>query len=158
MNATKVREPKMSKCSLIQNCLGRYFDGELSPVERRMVEDHLKECGQCNQNLQEIRVIAGAFQKGMPVPPVPSTLNLKIMAKARAQIDIAPSGWSFLRFWRNWSPTMRLAAISVAVIACYIGIVISGRLLPSARPATAEMGWISMTAQGPIVKAYMGTK
>jgi anti-sigma factor RsiW len=148
----------MSSCRVIQNRLGRYFDGELSPVERHMIEDHLKQCGQCSQNLQEIHAIAKAFRTGMSVPPVPSTLNPKMMAKARAQVDSAPSALSFLLFWENWSLALRLAAIGVAAIACYIGAVINSSSLPSTRSATAEMRWIDMTAQGPIVKAYMGTK
>jgi anti-sigma factor RsiW len=154
---TKVREPIMSDCRAIQNSLGRYFDGELSPVEQCMAEDHIKQCGECSEILQEIRTIAGAL-KGMPVLPVPSTLNRKILAKARAQFNSPPSAWNSLWFWKHWSLAMRLAAISVAAIACYIAVVISDSSLPAAQSAAAEMRWISMTAQGPIVKAYMGTK
>jgi anti-sigma factor RsiW len=147
----------MSNCRAIQKLLGRYFDGELSPFERRMVEDHLRQCSQCRQSLQEIHAIAGAFQKAMPVPPVPSALNQKIMAETRAQVGSAPSAWLFLRFWKNWSFTMRLTAIGVVAVACYIGVVIGGSSLQSTRSAAAEMRWISMTAQVPIVKAYMGS-
>jgi anti-sigma factor RsiW len=146
----------MSDCRTIQNRLGRYFDGELSPVEHRLVADHLKQCSRCSQDLQEIRAIAGAFQEGMPAPPIPSTLNQRIMARARAQVGSAPSAWSFLLFWKNWSFSMRLAAMGVAAAACYVGLVIGSSSQSPNRSTGAEMKWIGMTSQGPIVKAYMG--
>jgi anti-sigma factor RsiW len=147
----------MSACRMIQNRLGRYFDGELLPVEHRLIEDHLKQCGRCSQTLQEIRAVAGAFQDAMPVPPVPPALNQRIMAKARAQADSAPSAWSFLWFWKNWSFSMRLAAMGVAAAACYVGLAIGASSPPSTRSTGAEMKWIGMTSQEPIIKAYMGS-
>jgi anti-sigma factor RsiW len=157
MHATKVREPKMSDCHAIQGRLGRYFDGELSPVEHRLVEDHLKHCGRCSQDLQEIRAIVEAFQEGMSVPPVPSDLNRRIMAKARVQAERVPSVWSFLWFWKSWSFSMRLAAMGVAAAACYVGLIIGDSSQPSTRSTGAEIKWIGMTSQGPIVKAYIGS-
>jgi anti-sigma factor RsiW len=147
----------MSDCHAIQDLLGRYFDGELPPGERHLIEEHLKQCGRCRQSLQEIRAIAGAFQEGMTVPPVPSALTRKIMAKARVQVDSAPAEWSPLWFWKNWSFSMRLAAMGVAVAACYVGLAISSSSQSSTRSTGAEMKWIGMTSQGPIVKAYMGS-
>jgi anti-sigma factor RsiW len=146
----------MSDCRAVQNRLGRYFDGELSPFEHRLVEDHLNQCSGCSAALQEFRAIAEAFQEGMPVPPVPSGLSRRIMADARAQVGSAPSAWSFLWFWKNWSFSMRLAAMGVAAAACYVGIAIGSSSQPSTRPTGVEMKWIGLTSQGPIVKAYMG--
>jgi anti-sigma factor RsiW len=146
----------MSDCRAIQNRLGRYFDGELSPVERRMVEDHLKQCSRCSVDLQEIREIAGVFQKGI-APPVPLDLTQRIMEKARTQIDAALPVWSFPDFWKSWSFSMRFVAVGVASAACYIGIAIGSASLPATRRAGDEMKWIGMMSQGPIVKAYMGS-
>ena len=146
----------MSDCRAIKDRLGRYFDRELSHSERRLIEDHLKQCDRCRADLQEIRYIAGIVREGMPVPPVPSGLSRRIMAEARAQVGNAPSAWSFLLFWKNWSFSMRLAAMGVAAAACYVGLAIGSSSQPSTRPTSAEMKWIGMTSQGPIVKAYMG--
>ena len=147
----------MLDCRAIKDRLGRYFDGELSPVEHRLVEDHLQQCSRCSADLQEIRDIAGIVREGMPVPPVPSGLSRRIMAEARAQVGNAPSAWSFLLFWKNWSFSMRLAAMGVAAAACYIGLAISSGSQLSTQSTSAEMKWIGMTSQGPIVKAYMGS-
>jgi anti-sigma factor RsiW len=146
----------MTECRAIQSRLGRYFDGELSHTERRLVEDHLKECGRCSANLQEICEIAGAFQKGMSTPPVPPDLTQGIMQEARKQVGCTPPVRSFLGFWKNWSFGVRFAAMGVAAAACYVGIVIGSASPSAVRRAGEEMKWIGMTSQGPIVKAYMG--
>jgi len=147
----------MSDCRAMKDRLGRYFDRELSHFERRLIEDHLKQCDRCSADLQEIRDIARIVQEGMPVSPVPSGLSRRIMAEARAQVGSAPSAWSFIWFWKNWSFSMRLAAMGVAAAACYVGLAISSSLQPSTQSIGAEMKWIGMTSQGPIVKAYMGS-
>jgi anti-sigma factor RsiW len=147
----------MSNCRTIRILLGRYFDRELSDPERRLVEDHLKQCSRCSVELQQIRKIAGAFREGMAVPQVPSDMTQRIMAKAREQVGTTSSGWEFLYFWGKWSLSMRLAAIGVATIACYVGIVISSASLPSTRRAGDDMQWVGMTAQEPIITAYVGS-
>jgi anti-sigma factor RsiW len=146
----------MPNCRAIKNRLGRYFDEELSPVERRLIDDHLKQCSRCSADLQEIREIAGIFHEGATAPPVPPGLTQRIMRKARTQVDGVPAAWSFLGFWKNSSFSMRLAAMGVALAACYIGLAIGSSSQTSTRSTSAEMKWIGMTSQGPIVKAYIG--
>jgi len=146
----------MRDCRATQNRLGRYFDGELSPVERTLVEDHLKQCSRCSADLQEIHEVAGVFHEGI-APPVPSDLTQRIMEKAREQVDSALPGYSLLWFWKNWSFPMRFAAVAVAAAACYIGIVIGSASLPSTRRTGDEFKWIGMTSRGPIVTAYVGS-
>lgn len=147
----------MLDCRAIQNRLGRYFDGELSPVERRLVENHLKQCTQCSADLQEIREIAGVFQEGIPALPVPSDLTQRIMEKARTHVDRALPGSSLHWFWKNWSFSKRFAALGVAAAACYIGLLFGSASLPSTRRAGDEMQWIGITSRGPIVTAYVGS-
>jgi anti-sigma factor RsiW len=152
------KELLMPDCRTIRIILGRYFDSELSDPERRLVEEHLKQCSRCSAEHQQICEIADAFRKEMPAPPAPSGITQRIMEKAREQVGVAFPVWDFFCFWKNWPLSMRFAAIGVATIACYIGIIIGSSSLPSTRSATVEMSWIGMTSQGPIVKAYMGTE
>jgi predicted anti-sigma-YlaC factor YlaD len=146
----------MPECRTIRNSLGRFFDGELSHTESRQIEDHLKQCSQCSLELQQIRELAGAFREAMPASPVAPDLTRRIVAKAHAQFENDLSGSNF-PFWRNWSLSLRLAALGVASVACYIGLAIGSSSLPSTRSATAETRWIGMTSQEPIVKAYTGS-
>jgi anti-sigma factor RsiW len=147
----------MSDCRAIMSRLGRYYDGELSPVECRGIENHLKKCSRCSADLQEIREIAGVFQEGMPASPVPSDLTQRILEKARTQVDDAAPGWRFLRFWKNWSFSMRFSAVAVSAAACCLGIVLGSASLPSTHRAGDEMQWVGMTSQEPIITAYVGS-
>jgi anti-sigma factor RsiW len=147
----------MPNCRAIQNRLGRYFDGELSLVERRLVANHLQQCGRCSQSLHAIREIAGVFPKTMQSAPVPSDLTLRIMEKARMQVGGALQGRRFFGFWENWSFSMRFAAVGVAAAACYIGIVIGSTSMPYAGRAGDEMQWVGMASPGSIANAYIGS-
>jgi anti-sigma factor RsiW len=147
----------MPDCPTIKSCIGRYFDGELSPLERHLVEDHLKQCSLCREDLLEIGKIAGVIQKGIMIPAVPSGLSQKIMQRAAAQVDNPLSRQGFFWLWRSWSFPMRLASVAVTAAACYIGLVLGSASLPSTRSPGDEMRWISMTSRGPIITAYVGS-
>lgn len=147
----------MPECREIKDRLGRYLDGELPPVERRLVENHLRKCSRCSSELQELRAIAGLFQESMHTPAVPPGLTQMVMKRAHAQIDGGLPIWNFLLFWRNWSFGMRLAALGVAAVACYVGLMIGSSSLPSTRSPGAELTWIRMTSQEPIARAYTGS-
>jgi predicted anti-sigma-YlaC factor YlaD len=146
----------MADCRIIRNRLGRYLDGELSEPERHTIEAHLKQCSRCKAVLQEMSDLSDLFKHGVPAPPIPSYLTGKIIAKAKEELDGNLPGWSFLLFWRNWSLSMRFAALGVATVACYIGLVIGNSSAPSTPRAGDEMKWIGMTSGEPIVTAYVG--
>ena len=154
---TKRKGNQMPDCRAINKKLGRYFDGELPPIERRSVDDHLERCSRCRTELQGIREVVDAFQEGISVPPVPSDLAQRIMGKARTRVGIASAGWGLIWFWKKWSFSMCFAAVAVAAAACYIGIVIGGASPPSVRQTGDEMRWIDMSSRGPIVTAYEGS-
>jgi anti-sigma factor RsiW len=147
----------MSDCHGISERLGRYFDGELTPSERRSVEDHIEQCGRCRASLEEIREISGTFREGMAVPPAPLDLTRRIMARAQTQIAGTPPRWRSLLFWRDWSLSLRLAALGVAAAACYIGIFIGSSAMAPAQRASDDMKWVDMSSRGPIVTAYEGS-
>ncbi len=148
----------MFDCRQINNRLGRYHDGELPLAERLLVESHLQGCRLCSQQLDEIRDVSRIFQQALVIPPVPGALAHRIMAQAHAQAAATSSAWDLLVFWRDWSFSMRFAAVAVSVAACYLGLVIGSASLPSPRSAGDEMQWVSMTSRGPIVAAYVGGK
>ena len=147
----------MSDCRSIRKRLGGYFDGELTPSDRRTVEDHLEQCSRCRANLEGIREISEILLDGMSIPPVPPDLAQTIMRKAKAQTEGTLPGSSFYLFWRNWSVPMRLAAMGVAAAALCIGVIIGNASLPSSRSTADEVPWIHMSSRGPIVTAYIGS-
>jgi anti-sigma factor RsiW len=156
MSVEPRKELFMSDCRGIKERLGRYFDAELTPSERRSVEDHLEQCSRCRAGLEEIREISGIFREGMDAPPAPLDLTRRIMGRAQAEIDGSLPGRSFLLFWRDWSLPMRFAALGVAAVACYIGMFISSSSLTSAQRPSDDMKWVDMSSREPIVSAYVG--
>jgi anti-sigma factor RsiW len=63
----------------IQMRLHAFFDGELSPGEKAAVQDHLRECGECRDELdalQGLPVLGGA-------PALPYDFTGKILARIR---------------------------------------------------------------------------
>jgi anti-sigma factor RsiW len=145
----------MLDCRRMKKLLGRYFDDELSPDERLLLEAHLKQCSRCRTELQAIGEIAGAFRKNITIPPVPPHLAQRIMEKARAQVK-GPYLLRLFLFWKNWSFSMRCAAVGVAAAACYIGIAIGRDSLSAAPHSEEEMRWITMSHWEPISTAYTG--
>lgn len=57
-------------CHAFKQLMSRYFDGELSDVESRELEDHLKRCRECGDELkcmdQCIRVIRKVMKEETP--------------------------------------------------------------------------------------------
>ena len=145
----------MSGCRQIKNRLGRYYDGELPLTECLLVKRHLQDCRLCSRELEEIRKLSMSFQRALVIPPVPEALAHRIMAQAREQAGGTLPAWGLFRFWRDWSLSMRFAAVAVSATACYIGLAIGSASLLS-RSAGDEMQWIGLTSRGPIVTAYVG--
>ena len=48
---------------LCESTLRAYRDGELDPVERSKVENHMADCPQCRRNLEEIAAAAGRVEE-----------------------------------------------------------------------------------------------
>ena len=147
----------MFDCRQIKRRLGRYHDGELPPAERVLVERHLQGCQLCSQELEGIREVSRAFQRGLVIPPVPPALTHRIMAQAHAHAGRTSRARDLFRFWSDWSFSMRFAAVAISAAACYIGLVLGSASLPSSRSLGDETQWIGMTSRVPIVTAYMGS-
>lgn len=57
----------------IREALGRYLEGELAPVERRVVERHLSECATCREEHRELRATVDLL-RSLPDPEPPASL------------------------------------------------------------------------------------
>ena len=113
----------MFSCSRIQKQLGAYLDGELSPKRRTAVERHLVRCLLCRIALENLRRLERALEN-IKVPPAPSDLAWRIMAKARAH-QSGESEQNVIRLGRRlptsgvWS--FRIAAAAVLVFGLGVG-------------------------------------
>jgi anti-sigma factor RsiW len=89
------------KCSKIQNLLSPYLDGELDIPRATEVEDHLRRCAQCQQALEELRLIltrAGDLATAPMTADLWPAIEREILAQpvpkpARAPRPVLLSGW-----------------------------------------------------------------
>lgn len=132
-------------CRTAQSKLNRYLDGELSVRDRDHVEQHLRGCLSCRNELERLRVVAGAMAT-LPEPPeVPALFAERVMN--RAARDRVGKGL-LLTFWQSVSPPMRIAAAAVLVIGLGVGIGMGWRTSIPPTVRTAE------TAQPNALDAY----
>lgn len=84
---------KKSEHEWVGETLSAYIDGELAGRERARVEQHLKECQACAENLRTLRQTV-ALLKELPVIPAPRSFAVRPRV-ARPRPAPAPSGWGY---------------------------------------------------------------
>ena len=62
---------ELMDCNSIKPLISAYYDGDVTPEERALVERHLARCEGCSRALAEYRVIGGDLRAlSVPAPPV----------------------------------------------------------------------------------------
>jgi anti-sigma factor RsiW len=84
---------KKSEHQWVGESLSAYIDGELTPRERTRVEQHLKECPACAEDLRTLRQTV-ALLKELPVIPAPRSFAVRPRV-ARVRPAVAPSAWGY---------------------------------------------------------------
>ncbi len=105
-------------CNRARICLHRYLRDELSPRQKKRIEDHLQKCPECRKKLETTRQFTGIFGSISSFPPVPedfaSRTVLRAIQENKAQSRQEVSRYYFLlpqtrtRLWR--------AAIAAAIV------------------------------------------
>ena len=62
---------------------GAYVCDALEPEERRELEEHLRECGPCAQEVAEFRAVAAVLGAALAVPPPD-----RLLAAVRANLAV----------------------------------------------------------------------
>jgi anti-sigma factor RsiW len=118
------------ECSSISELLDKYFDQEVTPEERSLVEGHLPDCSACRMALdtmQNLRIliknpVEEAVEKET-FPWVWEKIEKGIQRKER------PGLWDFLRSWLDVTPLLKRKVLIPAVAAVVIVILITAPLL-----------------------------
>jgi anti-sigma factor RsiW len=118
------------ECSSISRLLEKYFDQEVTPEERSLVEGHLPDCSACRMALdtmQNLRIliknpVEEAVEKET-FPWVWEKIEKGIQRKER------PGLWDFLRSWLDVTPLLKRKVLIPAVAAVVIVILITAPLL-----------------------------
>ena len=73
-------------CQEIANLKDAYLDGELDPVTSQKVEQHLRECGKCEQAYEVEAAMAHAISQTAPYYKAPIELRERIQLSLREAI------------------------------------------------------------------------
>ena len=128
----RVKGPMTMDCSKAKRKLNRYLDDELPVRDSDHVEQHLRECLSCRNELERLRVVADVMS-ALPEPPeVPSLFAERVMS--RAARDVSRRG-RLLGLWQSVSPPMRIAAAAMIVLGVCLGGLMSRDVLRGRDPA-----------------------
>ncbi|GAA5148455.1 anti-sigma factor [Pseudonocardia eucalypti] len=109
---------------------GAYALDALDPAERRLVDEHLRDCPPCRQEVRELRATAARLALAVAQDP-PGQLRHRVLAevhRTRQQPPAAPAGEPGPgKAWR-WSARTRRAATAAAVAASIAVAVGTGAL------------------------------
>jgi anti-sigma factor RsiW len=134
-------------CKLTQRYVPGYLDGELDLVRTIEVETHLESCEECAQELDRLRALRAAMQRGSPAYAAPAGLRENIQAALRAAtpaIEQVPATNAPIRATAPdperagaWS-ALRLVRWAGALAALALCVGLAWELLPSLRNASGD--------------------
>ena len=116
----------MASCEHISELLQAYADGEVTPSERSLTEQHLQECIRCAEELREIKSMsASLFESFAPrklSPEFPNRVRRHVAMVAASEGELhamnvrAKRGdWGEQPMLKRWAIPMAAAAVLVAV-------------------------------------------
>ena len=156
-------------CKKVLSRLHAYLDGEIPAKLMREIEEHLGACPSCRSQTERIRQV-GNILDSIIVPPLPSEFAARVMAEARSRTPFVKEkktffslGWQPLRRLFDLSVPMRLAACTMILLACVMGVFMSRdlSLSGSSRTNVAEVEnldgfeWFSPTPPASLGSAYL---
>src|SRR4051794_38984434 len=94
-----------------------YLDGELSPLERGRIAEHIVGCEACRDTVNGLRAVSGALTRWVVPEPaaLPTARELLDRAGAARPAEAAPAAWRSVA--ARWSAAAALAVIAATVAA-----------------------------------------
>jgi len=77
-------------CEEAKKLMDGYLDGELDPITNQKIEQHLRECPECDQAYKAHRAFIGAVRNGAPYYEAPAKLRERIQLSLREQTAKEP--------------------------------------------------------------------
>lgn len=116
-------------CTLTEERLSDYLEGQLGQAESSALESHKRNCSLCSELVQRVGALVGEMHRLDPVEE-PANLRARII---EATLGRRPSakGW---RRWFGWTPAVwqpRFAIGVATVAACAAIVVQAGGVMPN---------------------------
>src|SRR5437867_4662599 len=77
-------------CEQCKNLMDGYLDGELDPIANQKIEEHLRECRNCDQAYKAHGSLIRAIGNGTPYYKAPAKLRERIQSSLREEIAKEP--------------------------------------------------------------------
>jgi len=134
-------------CEEATKLMDGYLDGELDPMTSQKIEQHLRECHNCEQAYEACTALAHAISRGVPYYKAPAELRQRIQSSLRDAVGVsasrsaAPENHGLLTSPRaerrlvlpeipwNW------LALAAAII---LAAIVASSFLPGLRPPSSE--------------------
>jgi anti-sigma factor RsiW len=75
------------KCSQVQRKLSAYLDGEVADKERKVIEEHIKTCTHCSEELASLTEL-GTTLEGLEGIQVPAYFRTHVTQRIKDQISL----------------------------------------------------------------------
>ena len=156
-------------CKKVLSRLQAFVDGELPAKVMSEIEEHLGSCPACRSQVERIRGI-GDILDNLSVPPLPEGFTARVMAEARRRAPItrrkrffSPAERLLLRWLLDLSVPVRLAACTMVLLACFLGVFMSKELSVSWNQQSSTVKtespdgfeWFSATPPASLSSAYL---
>jgi anti-sigma factor RsiW len=112
-------------CEEAKKLMDGYLDGELDPLTNQQIEEHLRQCRECEQAYKTQGAFIGAIGNGAPYYKAPARLRERIQSSLREEMakepmrNVVQSGQRAMRtapFGTSWSWLALAAGIIFAAI------------------------------------------
>jgi len=101
-------------CNDTRKLLNAYVDGELDSTGSLSVEGHVQQCGPCRTNLENLRLLSSAVEKGALRFQAPRHLKRNVQTAIRA------ANPDMKRSWFGWQWAGALASVVLIVVLTWV--------------------------------------
>jgi mycothiol system anti-sigma-R factor len=134
-------------CEEATKLMDGYLDGELDPITSQTIEQHLRECRNCEQAYEAHTALAYAISRGAPYYKAPAELRQRVQSSLRDAIGVRASRSaarenhaSLTSRWARRRPVLpeiswNWLALAAAII---LGALITAVFLPRMRAPNAD--------------------
>lgn len=129
----------MKNLCLSPKLLERYFDEEVSPEERTLVENHLTGCSNCQERLKFMRALREALKEPVEMALEKETFPW-IWEKIEREIQKEPesSWWEMIRLRLNTLPIFQKRVWIPALATLMVLLLVSTQILFKKIPSYSE--------------------
>jgi hypothetical protein len=131
-------------CSQVRSRISAYTDGELSPVERQTVEEHLNRCAECERFRGQMQSVV-RLTSLIPVEDTPFGLHARIMSRLAYADAAAVRTFAVSR--PQWTPRSWLYLAATGAAACAL----VGLLYRSPQPLEQTAALMPRVSESPAI-------